>query len=144
MQLQQFLGDWILTRRIENRQAGQEGRFEGEAAFRAVPEGLAYAERGWLTLGAAPPFRAERSYLWQSVGDTIAIRFADGRFFHAFAATACEPEAEHECPPDFYRVRYDFRAWPRWRAEWRVSGPRKDHTIHSDYRPAGQGGVSVA
>ncbi|MFO1106692.1 MAG: DUF6314 family protein [Amaricoccus sp.] len=137
MEIEAFIGGWSLTRRIEDARAGQTGRFEGHAAFRPTPEGLAYREEGWLTLGAAAavPVRGERRYLWQAAGDRIVVRFGDGRFFHAFAALEAEPEAEHDCPPDFYRVRYDFRAWPLWRAEWRVRGPRKDHVIRSDYRP---------
>ena len=46
------------------------------------------------------------------------------------------PPPAHDCPPDSYRVRYDFRAWPRWQAEWRVTGPRKDYGIVSRFRPA--------
>jgi len=49
------------------------------------------------------------------------------------------PAAEHDCPPDHYRVRYDFRSWPRWQADWRVRGPRKDYTLGSAYQPARDG-----
>jgi hypothetical protein len=33
-------------------------------------------------------------------------------------------------------VRYDFRDWPRWQAEWRVTGPRKDYGIVTRFRLA--------
>jgi hypothetical protein len=64
------------------------------------------------------------------------VLFADGRFFHRFDAEDPAPAAAHDCPPDLYRVRYDFRPWPRWQAEWRVTGPRKDYAMVSRYRPA--------
>lgn len=134
MQLSAFTGDWLLTRWIDDPGAGSLGRLEGTASFRPEAAGLAYREAGLLTLGTAPPVTVTRAYLWQAQGEDITIRFVDGQFFHAFAADAAEPEAEHACPPDFYRVRYDFRFWPRWRAEWRVTGPRKDYAMQSDYR----------
>ena len=58
---------------------------------------------------------ATRDYLWRDGGaGTIEVRFGDGRFFHRFLADEPEPAAEHDCPPDRYRVRYDFSRWPRW------------------------------
>lgn len=136
MDLSAFAGDWTLTRRIEDHRAGAPGRFEGTARFQPAAGGLAYRETGLLTLGTSAPLRATRSYVWQAAVDAIAVRFADGRFFHAFATDAAEPRAEHDCPPDLYRVRYDFRDWPHWRVEWRVAGPRKDYAMLSDYHPA--------
>ena len=80
--------------------------------------------------------RATRRYLWKDGGaGTIDVLFDDGRLFHRFDAEDEAPAAEHACPPDTYRVRYDFRRWPRWQAEWRVTGPRKDYGILSRYRP---------
>ena len=59
--------------------------------------------------------RAERRYLWRDGGaGTIEVFFDDGRFFHRFDAEDHVPGATHACDPDAYRVRYDFRAWPRW------------------------------
>ena len=80
--------------------------------------------------------QATRRYLWRDGGaGTIDVLFEDGRFFHRFDAEDPAPGASHDCAPDSYRVRYDFRAWPRWQAEWRVTGPRKDYAMVSRYRP---------
>jgi hypothetical protein len=49
------------------------------------------------------------------------------------------PGAAHECAPDQYRVGYDFRAWPRWMANWRVRGPRKHYRIVSTFTRSGDG-----
>ncbi|TPE53578.1 DUF6314 family protein [Amaricoccus solimangrovi] len=136
MELAAFEGGWRLARRIEDARAGASGRFEGAARFTAVPGGLSYVEEGRLILGEGRPMRASRRYFWRPAGASIEVDFSDGRFFHAFATDADRPEAEHWCDPDRYRVRYDFSAWPEWRAEWRVSGPRKDYAMVSTYRPA--------
>ena len=78
-----------------------------------------------------------RRYRWRDGGaGTIDVLFDDGRFFHRFDAEDPAPGASHACAPDLYRVRYDFRRWPRWQAEWWVSGPRKDYRMVSAYSPA--------
>ena len=138
MDLAAFEGAWTLSRRIEDALAGATGHFEGAARFTSGPGGLSYLEEGRLTFGAAPPMTATRRYLWRAEGASIAVDFADGRFFHAFPTDAVRPEAAHYCAPDQYAVRYDFSRWPHWRAEWRAVGPRKDYAMISDYRRAGQ------
>jgi hypothetical protein len=144
MRLEAFCGRWSLARRIEDLRAGQSGTLHGEARFEPAPGGLAYREEGVLHLGGAR-FASSRSYLWLESGfNVIEVRFADGRFFHRFCSDEVRPAAVHDCGDDQYRVRYDFRRWPRWRAEWRVVGPRKDYGISSEYRPAGQDGENAA
>ena len=65
----------------------------------------------------------------------IHVFFDDMRPFHALPAGADRHETTHLCGPDLYEVAYDFTGWPRWRAVWRVGGPRKDYTMTSDYEP---------
>lgn len=139
--LADFAGRWRLERRILDRLAGVEGRFEGEAtltpapALPGAPATLLYAERGLLTLGTAPPMTAERRYLWaQGPDGRIAVRFDDGRPFHGFDPGAGTVEAAHRCDPDDYRVAYDFAAWPDWQSTWNVTGPRKNYRMESRYR----------
>jgi hypothetical protein len=134
-----FAGEWRIDRSIEDIRTGRTGTFVGTASFRSGPSGIDYCEHGRLTFGKAPEMTATRRYRWIDAGaGTIEVRFDDGRLFHRFSAHETTPSALHECPPDQYRVRYDFRAWPRWRAKWQVRGPRKAYCITSLYRPAGQ------
>lgn len=141
MELGALEGRWQLVREIEDVRAGRTGRFEGEAVFERVPDGsapleLAYLETGTLVLEGAPAMTATRRYRWRAAGSgTIEVLFDDGRFFHRIDAEEPVPGAVHACDPDLYRVRYDFRRWPRWVAEWRVSGPRKDYAMVSRYAP---------
>jgi len=123
-----------VKRAIDDRLAGAEGVFEGEAVFSPVASGLLYREEGLLRLGSGPALTAARSYLWRESGGRIIVEHADGRPFHDFDAT--DPSARHFCDPDDYRVRYDFGRWPHWRADWVVKGPRKDYTMRTDYAPA--------
>ena len=137
MQLSDFAGDWTLEREIEDARAARTGTFAGAARFRPVGGNLAYEETGTLAFPGTPSMQASRRYLWRTGGaGGIDVLFDDGRFFHGFDPAAPAPSAGHDCAPDTYRVRYDFTAWPHWQAEWRVTGPRKDYSMLSRYRPA--------
>ena len=131
--LDDFAGRWRVTREITDRAAGHAGRFEGEATLSPEGEALRYLENGVLTLPGAPPMAATRVYLWHPAPGGVAVHFDDGRFFHAIALDGPRPEAMHDCPPDTYRVAYDFTGWPVWRAVWDVTGPRKDYRMASLY-----------
>lgn len=130
-----FLGSWRLGRTIEDR-LGPPGRFDGLARLTPEGEGLHYREEGTLRLGEGPPMPAHRDYLWRPSGDGIEVLFADGRPFHAFVPEGRAPGTDHPCGRDLYRVTYDFADWPRWTAEWVVTGPAKDYRMLSAYAPA--------
>ncbi|MCB2110771.1 MAG: trigger factor [Defluviimonas sp.] len=136
-QLQDFEGAWRISRRIDDRR-GPAARFDGTAVFSPVAGGLFYRETGLLCISGGGSYQAGRCYLWRSgPAGTIVVDHADGRAFHSFCPG--REDARHLCGADDYRVRYDFGDWPRWRAEWRVLGPRKDYLMISHYRPEGQG-----
>ena len=139
--LSDFEGGWRLARRIEDARAGLAGRLEGQAVFRPGDGGLILTETGVLRYGTGPPMQAERRYLWRAEAGGIAVFFDDGRPFHRFSPAA--PEARHDCAPDLYHVRYDFSDWPRWRAVWHVTGPRKEYVITSDYTPMKSQGTAT-
>ena len=130
-ELSDFLGEWRISRLVEDRLSGQQGRFEGQAWFRPKGAFLKYREEGQLRLGGGPAMTAVRDYVWRQDGNRIAVDYGDGRSFHDF--NPADPVARHLCEPDDYRVRYDFTCWPEWQAEWTVMGPRKDYTMISRY-----------
>lgn len=128
--LQDFAGRWTVARRIEHAD-GTTATFAGEVAFVPNAEGaLVYTEEGELHLPTGHAMRATRRYLWT---EGLVIFFDDGKPFHTIPAQG--GETVHVCPPDTYRVAYDFSAWPKWRATWEVSGPKKAYTMTSDYSP---------
>jgi hypothetical protein len=130
--LPDFAGRWTVQRRIDDRHAGQQLRFEGEVQIGPEADHWRYQETGALILPNGTRLTADRAYLWRAQGDNIAVYFEDDRFFHAFAPEG-KPEAAHWCDPDQYNARYDFSDWPNWRAEWTVTGPRKDYTMVSEF-----------
>lgn len=132
LELSDFLGTWRVERSIEDR-LGPPGRFEGLARLLPEGDGLRYREEGRLTLGDGPAMAAHRDYLWRGAGDRIEVAFADGRPFHAFLPAGRAPGTDHPCGRDLYRVTYDLTAWPRWTAEWTVTGPAKDYRMLSAY-----------
>ena len=131
--LKDFEGDWQITRRIEDRQSGRIGHLQGRAVFAPDSDGLDYTESGLLEFPGQQPLTATQRYLWRSENNEIAVFFADGRAFHQFDPSQPHPQASHDCPPDWYDVRYEFTDWPNWRATWSVTGPRKDYVSVTEY-----------
>ncbi len=131
--LQDFVGHWQLSRRIENAM-GPDGSLTGTAILQARSGGLAYHEQGALRLGATAPLAASRRYLWQALPGAIAVQFEDGRAFHQFDPAALQSDARHDCQPDLYLLRYDFSQWPGWRCSVQVRGPRKSYQMVTHYQ----------
>ncbi len=128
-----FAGSWQLERVITDHLADQRAMFSGCAEFSLQEDGFLYEERGTLAIPGQPEVAATRRYFWQSVGDDVQVSFEDGREFHRFSLSQTHPVAEHDCPPDFYHVAYDFSLWPCWTALWQVTGPRKNYEIRSQF-----------
>lgn len=133
-----FKGAWRLSRDIYDIDSEWLGRFLGQATFTQDGDALAYFEEGKLQFGGLTAMTATRVYRWEFAGDIVLVKFEDGRSFHSFDASAGRPQASHYCDPDDYDVTYDFRNWPKWRAEWRVEGPRKNYRMVSRYCRAGR------
>lgn len=135
-QLTDFEGVWSIWRRIEDTLGAQSGTFQGSANIAPDGENHVYGERGTLTLETGATFTSERRYIWRAAGPgRISAFFDDGRAFHEIALDG-RTDATHLCPPDTYRVSYDFAAWPIWRATWQVTGPRKDYRMTATYQRA--------
>ena len=131
--LYDFEGDWQITRRIEDHLTGRIGHLQGRAVFTPDTAGLAYQETGLLEFPGQPALNATQRYLWRQDGEALAVFFADGRDFHRFNPNQSQPQASHDCPPDWYNVSYSFAGWPGWSATWSVRGPRKDYISVTDY-----------
>lgn len=129
-----FAGSWLLRRQIDDRLSKQTGEFSGSAVLtESAGGGLIYHETGTMKFGGGPAMIAERRYLWSFASDYVDVAFDDGRAFHRFVPFGHVAGTDHPCGADFYTVRYDFTAWPRWSAVWTVTGPRKDYVSVSQY-----------
>ncbi|MEJ6402333.1 DUF6314 family protein [Yoonia sp. 2307UL14-13] len=134
LKITDFEGTWQISRVITDRLAGQTGQLDGVATFtRTDGNTLAYVEEGTLQLADGPKLQATRPYRWHFGDDVVAMTFADGSAFHSFVPEGYVEGTEHDCGDDTYAVRYDFIPWPRWRAVWVVSGPRKDYTSVTEF-----------
>lgn len=134
LKAEDFAGEWSLRRAIDDRLADQLGTFEGIAKFVAGGEGsLKYLETGSLRLGQGPLMTATREYDWDFGAEEVTVTFPDGRPFHSFKPTGKSSGTDHPCGDDYYKVAYDFSDWPKWTAQWTVSGPRKDYTSTTHY-----------
>ena len=124
-------GRWHVAR-VVRHDDGDTARFEGTADW--MPQGpvLRCTEAGRLTQ-AGTTFAATRETLWRADAARILVAFADGAPFHDFEALD-RTAATHDCPPDLYRLFYDFGAWPRWSVRWDVTGPRKAYRALTRYR----------
>lgn len=126
-----FAGAWRLSRHITDNHVGQTGHAEGRMILSPDGESLVYDERTTLRLPGAPHLQGTRSYRWHAAAGGIAVRFVDGRAFHAIALDTARPEDVHLCGADRYAVRYDFADWPVWCVTWVVTGPRKDYRMET-------------
>lgn len=132
-----FVGPWALQRTIRDHLHGQHGTLQGQAIFTATGSmHLSYEEIGTLTLESGAQLEAKRRYFWAFTPDIVIVTFEDGRPFHQFTPVGHAVGTDHPCGDDFYTVRYDFTAWPQWRAVWTVKGPRKNYVSTSLYTPA--------
>ncbi|MEM6492498.1 MAG: DUF6314 family protein, partial [Pseudomonadota bacterium] len=136
-----FAGRWRLTRRIGDRRLGRVGRMTGDAAV--TPDGaggFVFAETGRLVFGdhAGP---AERLYrLRDCVGPQATLTDDADIPLARFDLTAPRTDFTHRCPPDVYLGRFTPRCDDAWRLVWRVTGPRKDLVIATQYRRLGEEG----
>ncbi len=127
MILSDFAGQWRLNRQIVHAN-GTIAEFSGSAVWSPDASGLVYEETGVLKIPGQPGMQATRKYLWR---DGLDVYFDDGRFFHNVPLDGTS--AHHNCPPDDYRVTYDFAAWPHFSSRWLVTGPRKHFEMTSRY-----------
>jgi hypothetical protein len=130
-----FEGTWDILRHIRPVSGAIDAtaRFEGRAVWTPDQGGLAYIERGTLTMPGAAPMTAERRYRWAA---DLSVYFDDGRFFHSVPAGG--GATAHWCDPDSYAGQYDFSDWdagdrPAFEVTWQVQGPRKAYTMHSRF-----------
>ena len=126
-----LLGPWRVIRVLRHAD-GTRARFRGRADWTPRGPVLHCLEDGTLDQGGAR-YPASRVTLWRADATRLHVAFADGRPFHAFAAGP-RAGAVHDCPPDTYRIGYDFGGGQGWSCRWHVTGPRKSYRALTRYR----------
>ncbi len=133
--LKEFLqGEWWLLRDIDDRRLGKAGRFEGEALFAPLAEGLLYDEAGRMRFGDHEGPAARRYRYDFPAPQRAAVSFAEGGFFHDLDLTTGTWSTEHRCGADHYRGEFRVEGPACWSADWRVTGPRKNLRLRTRFR----------
>ncbi len=128
-------GRWSVRRTILHAD-GTENTFEGVTSFQRSGHRLIQDEDGYLSMRPdQEPLRATRRYVWEKDGNRLECAFDDNRPFHTVPLGVDRPETTYLCPPDRYRVSYDFSEMPCWRSVWNVEGPKKEYVMTTDYSP---------
>lgn len=142
----QLLGSWSFTRSIAEHRTGARYRAHGTARFSPATGGrVRWFEEGVLTTdGGSRPFTRTLFLVPGAQGWTVT--FEDGRFFHPWV----DGRVTHLCGRDTYRGdiagpqssgtgggqdREPASCDAGWQITWTVSGPHKDYTMTTGYRP---------
>lgn len=130
MSLPPLEGTWGLTRAVVHAGRGRV-RASGRAEFTRDGEGLLEREWGRAIFADGGSARFEQRRLWRVEGGILVLRKGDGTLLCALDGGG----GVHECPPDTYRLHLDLGRLPGlWVARWRVTGPRKEYRMRSEYR----------
>ncbi|MEE2692469.1 MAG: DUF6314 family protein [Pseudomonadota bacterium] len=136
--LSYFAGAWRMARRIDDRRGAREGRAEGEAAFASdasAPGALICAERLAIDYGGRT-FAGEQATRWRFRDGAVELEFRDGgRCGAVFESVGGKWRAvfAHPCGEDRYDGEARVEGAGAFSMVWRVVGPRKDYTLHTDY-----------
>ena len=130
-------GQWNLTRTISD---GSIAAGQAEFSLR-TPGVLHYLETGELTLSSGYTGKVSREYYYSLEEDHLHVSFADSapgeRTFLRLrpAAGDCgsplQAKDTHLCGRDVYEATYTFESAQRTVIAMRVTGPRKNYTIHT-------------
>jgi len=128
-----LLGDWQLSRLIDDRITGQESRIDGTLSLAAVtPDRIRWEEQArWHQPDGDVDVRRS---LWVTRDDDTRawwVRFEDEREFHAWMPG--EPVV-HACGADTYRGLVQGTP-DGWTVEWDVTGPAKDYRMTTELSP---------
>lgn len=137
-----FAGCWRMARRIDDRYGARRGEASGEAVF-ACDRGGAGASmicsEALIICYGGRTWPGEQKTIWRfDRPGGPQLFFSDGRFLgemnFARRAGMWRGEFEHRCGDDIYRAIADLDSLKLWRLVWRVTGPRKDYTLDTEYR----------
>lgn len=124
-----FAGEWRLDREILTAAGEPVGEVTGTATFTEEGGVLVYREVGEMRLGAyTGPVTRTLHYRLAEPG-RADVHFDHGGFFHELDLRAGCWETDHPCRADLYHGSYRVLDARRWRQEWAVRGPAKDHLI---------------
>ncbi len=134
-----LLGQWRVSRTIEDHLGDVDGSFRGTATWTEVPgtgtewggpgRGVVarYEEAGDLTLGERI-LPAQRNLEYRGVGEgAVMVYFSDGRPFADLDLRGGAWASTHLCGADTYETATAVLGADLVEERWRVRGPAKDY-----------------
>ena len=126
-------GAWVLTRLVWDFRMAKWSRGTGWANFAEWQPGRFQCREDLFFAGN----QARQMTLWDIFPDRIDMHYGDGRPLVTLPTSDRRSTAEHLCGEDLYRARLKQVDGKRVRIGWRVTGPRKDYAMMTEYRRLG-------
>jgi hypothetical protein len=123
-----LIGQWNVSRHINDFRANIIGRFNGGAIFIPVmPTTLSFHEAGEMTYGSfrGPCERTLKFYQLNS--RSVQVRFADDRPLVEIDFNDTTTPSTHLCGQDRYEITLRVLSDDVIEETWRVHGPTKDY-----------------
>jgi len=128
-----IIGEWEITRNIEDKLNQKKFELEGLGNFTDNDELYHYSEVGLLKSDSFHS-KAHQDYIWIIKPKGWKINFSDGSYFHDLELVNSEQRVYHECGNDVYRGEFLLSLPNDFKVTWNVSGPRKDYISHTYYK----------
>jgi hypothetical protein len=130
-----LLGDWRLSRTIDDHLSGRQSRVDGSLTLAAVtPVRIRWEEQGrWHRSDGDLDVRRR---LWLVLAEDSGhwwVRFEDGQAFHPWTPGL---SVLHPCGADTYRGLV-LGTTHRWSVRWDVTGPAKDYRMTTELSACG-------
>ncbi len=123
-----LLGNWTLTRWIEDRQTGLSSRFTGTAMLSETSHGYGwYREVGELCYGdyTGPANRTLK--MLRRADSSVVLQFSDGRPYVEVDLSSANWSGHHLCGRDTYEIEIHAQSQEVILEKWRVLGPSKNY-----------------
>ena len=128
-----IIGEWKITRSIEDKLNQKKFELEGLATFTNNESLYHYNETG-IMKSELFQSKVHQDYLWVITLEGWKINFADGSHFHDLVLANKEQHVYHKCLKDIYRGEFLLNLPNEIKVLWNVSGPRKDYVSHTYYK----------
>ncbi len=121
-----LLGNWALTRWIEDRQTGLSSRFTGTAMLSETSHGNGwYREVGELCYGDYTGPANRTLQMLRRADRSVVLQFSDGRPYVEVDLSSAHWSGRHLCGRDTYEIEMQVQSQEIILEKWRVLGPSK-------------------
>ena len=123
-----LLGNWTLTRWIEDRQTGLSSRFTGTAMLSETSHGYGwYREVGELCYGDYTGPANRTLQMLRRADSSVVVQFSDGRPYVEVDLSSANWSGHHLCGRDTYEIEIHAQSQEVILEKWRVLGPSKNY-----------------